>query len=116
MNLQRFVGPVAAVVLLAAVGGGVWYSNTHLRQETADTARLQAEAAQALSINGLIGSEKEAFFADPAVQKALMRFHITLTVEKAGSRAIARKFEPSKYDFGFPSGAPAAAELKSIAK
>ena len=116
MNLQRFVGPVVAVVLLAAVGGGVWYSNTHLRQESADTARIQAEAAQALAVNGLIGSEKEAFFADAAVQAALSRFHITLTVEKAGSRAIARKFEPAKYDFGFPSGAPAAAELKSLAK
>src|SRR5262245_38677189 len=115
MNLQRFVGPVVAVVLLAAVGGGVWYSNTHLRQENAATARIQSEAAQALSVNGLIGSEKEAFFADPAVQAALGRYHITLTVEKAGSRAIAHKFEPAKYDFGFPSGAPAAAELKSIA-
>ncbi|MEJ0036052.1 MAG: hypothetical protein WDO68_08205 [Gammaproteobacteria bacterium] len=116
MNLQRFVGPVVAVVLLAAVGGGVWYSNTHLRAESAQTARIQSEAAQALTVNGLIGSEKEAFFADAAVQAALLRYHITLTVEKAGSRAIAHKFEPAKYDFGFPSGAPAAAELKSVAK
>src|SRR5689334_8149312 len=116
MNLQRFVGPVVAVVLLAAVGGGVWYSNSHLRQESVANARIQAEAAQALTVNGLIGSEKEAFFADPAVQAALSRYHITLTVEKAGSRAIAHKFEPAKYDFGFPSGAPAAAELKSVAK
>ena len=116
MNLQRFVGPVIAVVLVAAVGGGVWYSNTHLREEVSATARIQAEAAQALTVNGLIGSEKEAFFADPAVNAALARYHITLTVEKAGSRAIAHKFEPAKYDFGFPSGAPAAAELKAVAK
>ncbi len=116
MNLQRFVGPVVAVVLLAAVGGGVWYSNTHLRAESSATARIEAEAAQALTVNGLIGSEKEAFFADRAVNAALARYHITLTVEKAGSRAIAHKFEPAKYDFGFPSGAPAAAELKSVAK
>src|SRR5262249_1830493 len=32
------------------------------------------------------------------------------------SRAIAHRFEPAKYDFGFPSGAPAAAELKALAK
>src|SRR4051812_27364928 len=116
MNLQRFVGPAVAVALLAAVGGGGWYSNTHLRQESAATARLQTESAQALTVNGLIGSEKEAFFADPSVQAALARHHVTLTVEKAGSRAIARRFEPAKYDFGFPSGAPAAVELKSLAK
>jgi hypothetical protein len=116
MKLQRLVGPLVAVLLLAAVGGGVWYSNHHLRAESAATARLEAEAAQELSVRGLIGSEKEAFFADRNVQAALARYHITVAVEKAGSRAIAHRFEPAKYDFGFPSGAPAAAELKSVAR
>ena len=116
MNLQRFVGLGVAVVLLGAVGGGVWYSHSHLSAESAAMARLESETAQALLVRGLIGSEKEAFFADSGVQSALARYHITVTIEKAGSRAIAHRFEPAKYDFGFPSGAPAAAELKQLAK
>ena len=116
MSLQRFVGPLAAVALLAAIGGGVWYSNSHLKAENAAAAHIESEAAQALSVHGLIGSEKDAFFADQAVQAALARRHITVSVEKAGSRAIAHRFEPAKYDFGFPSGAPAAAELRGLAK
>jgi hypothetical protein len=94
----------------------VWYSHGRLAADFAQTARLQSAAAQELTVRGLIGSEKEAFFADSAVQSALARHHLTVTVEKAGSRAIAHRFEPAKYDFGFPSGAPAAAELKGVAK
>lgn len=116
MNLQRFVGAGVAVVLLGAVSGGIWYSHAHLNAESAEAARIKADAAQELNLRGLIGSEKEAFFADTRVQNALARHHITLSIEKAGSRAIAHRFEPAKYNFGFPSGAPAAAELKSAAK
>jgi len=50
------------------------------------------------------------------VQKALAAQGITVTVEKAGSRAIASRYDASKFDFGFPSGAPAAAQLKTLAK
>src|SRR5262249_33012884 len=65
---------------------------------------------------GLIGSEKEAFFADEHVRQALARHHITVEVEKAGSRAIAHPFEPAQYDFGFPSRAPAAAGFEALSK
>jgi hypothetical protein len=37
-------------------------------------------------------------------------------VEKAGSRAIAGRYDAKAYDFGFPSGAPAAAQLRQQAK
>src|SRR5262249_13588270 len=60
--------------------------------------------------------EKESFFADPRVQKALAAQGISVTIEKAGSRAIASRYDASKYDFGFPSGAPAAEQLKAAAK
>src|SRR5262249_33832916 len=53
---------------------------------------------------------------DPQVQAVLARHHVTGNVEKAGSRDIARRFEPQHFDFGFPSGAPAAAALKVVAK
>jgi hypothetical protein len=41
---------------------------------------------------------------------------LQVSVEKAGSRAIAGRYDATKYDFGFPSGAPAAAQLQRQAK
>jgi hypothetical protein len=116
MERKRLIGPAVAVVLLAAIGAGIWRSHSTLRTEQKAVAQLQAEAARSVVAHGLIGSEKEAFFADPRVQAALARHHVTVNVEKAGSRVIAHRFEPKNYDFGFPSGAPAAAELKAISK
>ena len=116
MDVRKLVAPALALLLLGGVGGGIWYSNSRVVDErTADqTARL--EAGRQVSVRGLIGSEKEAYFADQRVVKALAAQGITVTVEKAGSRAIAARYDASKYDFGFPSGAPAAARLKAQAK
>jgi len=50
------------------------------------------------------------------VQAALLAHGITVVVEKAGSRAIAARYDAKKYDFGFPSGAPAGAQLRDLAK
>jgi hypothetical protein len=116
MEIRKFVAPALAALLLAAVGGGVWYSNLKVGDErTAEQAARSAQA-QAVSVRGLIGSEKEAFFADARVQQALAAQGITVTAEKAGSRAIASRYDPKAYDFGFPSGAPAAAQLRQQAK
>jgi hypothetical protein len=116
LDLRKLVAPLLAVLLIGAVGGGVWYSNSQLRIEQAAEGAAKAQKASEVSLRGLIGSEKEAFFADPRVQQALAAKGITVTVEKAGSRAIASRFDASKYDFGFPSGAPAAQQLKVAAK
>ena len=116
MNIRKLIGPAAALVLVASVGGGIWYSHERLRTEQDATEQRRVQAAQMVLVHGLIGSEKEPFFADPKVQAALAREHLTVTVEKAGSRAIAHGFNPQHDDFGFPSGAPAAAELKTLAQ
>jgi hypothetical protein len=116
MDLRRLVGPAFAALLVGAIGGGIWYSHSNLRAERDSVAQRQSEAAQEVRVHGLIGSEKEALFADPQVQAALARHHITVNVEKAGSRDIAHRFEPQRFDFGFPSGAPAAAALRAVAK
>jgi hypothetical protein len=116
MDLRRLIGPAIAALLLGAIGGGIWYSHSDLRAEHDAAAERQSQAAQEIRVHGLIGSEKEALFADPQVQAVLARHHITVNVEKAGSRDIAHRFEPQRFDFGFPSGAPAAAELRVIAK
>lgn len=116
MDVRRIVAPVVAMLLLGAVGGGVWYSNRQLAGERTQQAAIEAARQQNVQLRGVIGSEKEAFFADPKVQAALAAHGLTVTVEKAGSRAIADRYDPKRYDFGFPSGAPAAARLKQAAK
>jgi hypothetical protein len=116
LNVRRFLAPALAVLLFIAVGGGVWYSHLRLGADQAARATAQAEVGRQVAIRGLIGSEKEAFFSDPRVQRALQAQGLTVTVEKAGSRTIAGSFDPKTYDFGFPSGAPAAQALKAAAK
>ena len=112
MDVRKAIAPVLLVVLLGAVGGGVWYSKSTVDH----TATARIEDARHVSVKGLIGSEKEAFFGDPRVQQALASHGITVTVEKAGSRAIVGRYDATKYDFGFPSGAPAATQLRQQAK
>jgi hypothetical protein len=109
VQARRFFAVGLALLLLGGIGGGIWYSRQSLVQ-----TRVASEAVA--SVRGLIGSEKEAFFADPRVIAALARHGLTVHVDKAGSRTIAHSYDPKQYDFGFPSGAPAAAELKKAAK
>jgi hypothetical protein len=112
MNARRALAVGLAALLLAAVGGGIWYSRTSLVQDR----QAQLSQQQAVAARGLIGSEKEAFFQDERVRDVLARHGVTVTVQKAGSRSIANSYDPKLYDFGFPSGAPAAAQLKAAAR
>ena len=116
MEVRKLLAPTLALLLLGGVAGGIWYSNSRVVDERTAQQTAKLEAARQVSVRGLIGSEKEAYFADPRVVKALAAQGITVSVEKAGSRAIAARYDASKYDFGFPSGAPAAAQLKAQAK
>lgn len=116
MNHRRLLAPALALMLSAAVGGGIWYSSRQASAERADQAALQAQLARQVSLRGLIGSEKEAYFADARVQQALAQRGIQVTVDKAGSRSIAGRYDPKAYDFGFPAGAPAGAQLRQLAK
>ena len=116
MDVRKLVAPALALLLLGGVGGGIWYSNSRVVDERTAEQTAKLEAGRQVSVRGLIGSEKEAYFADQRVVKALAAQGITVTVEKAGSRAIAARYDASKYDFGFPSGAPAAARLNAQAK
>ncbi|REN18864.1 hypothetical protein DSI41_12005, partial [Mycobacterium tuberculosis] len=77
MEIRKLIAPALAVVLLAAVGAGVWYSNTRLHDESATATAARIEQEKQVTLRGLIGSEKETFFADPRVQKALAAQGIT---------------------------------------
>jgi len=116
LDTRKLIAPVLAVVLLAAVAAGIWYSNSRVRDESAATEAAKIERDKQVSLRGLIGSEKEPFFADARVQKALALQGITVNIEKAGSRVIASRYDATKFDFGFPSGAPAAQQLRSLSK
>lgn len=63
---------------------------------------------------GLVGSEKEAFFADKRVQEIFRKNGIAVSIQKAGSREIATSFNLSEYDFAFPAGAPAAEKIQDV--
>jgi hypothetical protein len=73
---------------------------------------VQAQTAPALTtVNGVIGSEKRAFFDDPDVKAALAKHGLQVTVDTAGSRQIATSVDLENYDFAFPSSAPAAGRI-----
>lgn len=116
MEIRKFVAPLLAALLLAGVAGGIWLSHSSVTGERSAQEAARIEQARQVQARGLIGSEKEAFFADPRVQQALAARGITVVIEKAGSRAIAGRYDAKAYDFGFPSGAPAAAQLRAAAK
>ncbi len=65
-----------------------------------------------VTVHGVIGSEKTAFFADPGVRRALARHGLKVEADPAGSRQIATSINLSRYDFAFPSSAPAADRIQ----
>lgn len=99
--MKRLLGPVMLVVLVIGVGTAIFFS-----------VREQIALGQVVTVRGLIGSEKEAFFHDPKVVDALRRNGLEVKIEKAGSRTIATTPDLTKYDFVFPSGVPAATKLR----
>ncbi len=115
MDTRKITAAGLGLVLLGAVAGGVWYSNQDVKATATQSAQIAAEQANQITLHGLIGSEKENFFNDPRVKDELKAQGLTVIVEKVGSRAIVGKYDPKTYDFGFPSGAPSALELKQKA-
>jgi len=65
----------------------------------------------ATAVNGIIGSEKLAFFRDPKVISALRRGGFDVSVSTAGSRQIASA-DLTEQDFVFPAGVPAAEQIR----
>lgn len=102
------LGPILLVTLIAAVGGGIWWSH----QQQVHPA-LPSAVQQKTLVRGAVGSEKVAFFSDPRVQAALAAHDFTLQIDKAGSREMAALPNLDKYDFAFPAGEPAAVKIES---
>ena len=68
---------------------------------------------QVVRVQGVIGSEKQPFFQDPAVQAVFQRDGLDVRVDTAGSREMATSVDLSRYDFAFPAGSPAAVKIKT---
>jgi len=88
---RRWLGPLLSVILMVGVGAALFVS---VRNALLDQ--------QKITVSGLIGSEKEEFFRDERVQRALERLGIVVRFEKAGSREISQKLGAEAYDFGLP--------------
>lgn len=99
--MKRILGPVLLAILIIGVAIAIFFS-----------VRGQIAARRVVTVEGLIGSEKEPFFDDPEVVDTLRRGGIEAVVEKAGSRQIATSYDLTQYDFAFPAGVPAAEKMR----
>jgi hypothetical protein len=102
--MKRPLNILLTVLLLAGLGFGIFVS-----------VRGQIGIRSIVTVKGLIGSEKEAFFRDPEVQAALLTQKLKVEFVKAGSREIARR-DLTGLDFAFPAGVPAAEALRKRVK
>ncbi len=101
--LPALAGGVVVLVVagLAIAGGGSDSTPAPVAGSTAVT-----------TVQGVVGSEKLAFFNDPKVAEALAEHGLKVEVEPAGSRQIATTVDLGKYDFAFPSSASAAERIQ----
>jgi hypothetical protein len=95
---RRLAAIGLAILLIIGVGYGIISS-----------AR-ESLGPGAVTLHGLIGSEKAPFFQDPRVIAALKRGGFVVNVSTAGSRQIAES-DLSKEAFAFPAGVPAAQKI-----
>lgn len=68
---------------------------------------LRKDAENAVTIRGVIGSEKREYFEDREVRRRLLELGYDVEVSTAGSRRIATETNLEDQDFVFPSSAPA---------
>lgn len=94
---------VAGVLVVATVA-------TVLVVRNGDDVQAQTPSGP-ITVSGVIGSEKRAFFEDPDVKAALAKHGFEVKVDTAGSREIATSVDLSKYDFAFPSSTTAAERI-----
>ncbi|MGW7687169.1 three-helix bundle dimerization domain-containing protein [Kribbella sp. NPDC054772] len=94
---------VAGVLVVATVA-------TILVVRNGDDVQAQTQPG-VVTLGGVIGSEKRAFFEDPDVKAALAKHGLAVKVDTAGSREIATSVDLGKYDFAFPSSSTAAERI-----
>ncbi|MFE6922406.1 three-helix bundle dimerization domain-containing protein [Nocardia sp. NPDC057663] len=99
---------IGAVTVVAAVAAGVILLPGGADAPAAETPAVAA----AITVRGVVGSEKVAFFQDERVVKVLADNGVKVEVEPAGSRQIATTVDLGQFDFAFPSSSPAAERIQ----
>jgi len=100
--LKRFLSLVLTGLLIAGVAVAVIAGHVG-----------KAKAPGRLTtVRGIIGSEKQPFFADPRVRRIFANHGLDVEVDTAGSRQIATTIDLARYDFAFPSSSPAALKIQ----
>jgi hypothetical protein len=100
-TMRKLIAPLVTILLVLGLAFGIYLSVSE-----------QLNQQRIVTVQGLIGSEKEAFFRDPRVVDALAKKGLSVEVEKAGSRQIATQYKLKNYDFAFPASAPSAEKIK----
>ncbi|WP_344612903.1 hypothetical protein [Dactylosporangium salmoneum] len=99
---MKRTGPLIVLVLVLVVIGAV---AGHLLGR-----RSEGGGGGGTEVSALIGSEKERYFADPEVKKALAKHGWKVRADPAGSRQMPTRLPG--YDFAFPASASAAEEIR----
>lgn len=107
---RRIIG-IAVLLAVVVVGVLTFMGN----KNKAEAIAGKPDSSNVVTLRGVIGSEKKAFFDDPRVQAVFAENGLDVKVETAGSRDIANT-DLSKYDFAFPSSAPAAQKITDKVK
>lgn len=107
--MRKIIGGGLLVVLIAVIAFVALQKNSGNEGSVATNANLVA-------VSGIIGSEKKGFFEDPRVKEVFAKNGLAVHVETAGSREIATSSDLGKYNFAFPSSAPAAQKIQEKTK
>ena len=102
--MRRVLSLVLAALLAIGVGTAI-VASVRDRVAAGDPTPLT-------TVHGVIGSEKQPFFRDPAVAAVFARHGLSVQVDTAGSREIATRVDLDTYDFAFPAGIPAAERIR----
>ncbi|MBV2120336.1 MAG: hypothetical protein KUF74_02665 [Candidatus Thiodiazotropha sp. (ex Ctena orbiculata)] len=98
--MRKIAGPLLTGLLVVGVAAAIYVS-----------ADKQLSQLNKVTVRGLIGSEKLAFFQDPRVIEAFANKGLEVEVKKSGSREIATRHDLNNWDFAFPAGVPAAEKI-----
>ena len=101
-GLAALLAVGVGVAIFASVAGG---------KTTAEPNAHRSSTVGLTVVRGVIGSEKQPFFADRRVQGVFRAHGFDVQVDTAGSRQIASTVDLSQYGFAFPAGVPAAAKI-----